>query len=264
MQVRKIKHIRAAYVLPKDASGDGPNQGPRFFLEAIMRSVNVERVLLVEQPNGRDMLKIGLEAAGFEVAVADDAETALTLATVLAPAVVIIEITLPTMDGWELARRLRQLFGSRMRLIALTSRGNPEDRDRTTAAGFDVHHRESGASIHDRADDPRLAGRVISGLPPWRLGRSQTRSCARSVGRRSRPERDTCKRLISGLIIWRATTREGLGRAAGPDDDKHRAMPHPVLLETDERRCPDYRYQRSAADSHVTGARGDDQGEPPV
>ena len=43
-----------------------------------MREVNVERVLLVEQPDGRDMLKIGLEAAGFEVDLADDAETALT------------------------------------------------------------------------------------------------------------------------------------------------------------------------------------------
>jgi DNA-binding response OmpR family regulator len=104
-----------------------------------MREVNVERVLLVEQPDGRDMLKIGLEAAGFEVAVADDAETALNRATTLAPAVVIIEINLPTMDGWELARRLRQGFGSRMRLIALTSRGDPEDRDRSMAAGFDVH-----------------------------------------------------------------------------------------------------------------------------
>ena len=76
-----------------------------------MRDVHVERVLLVEPPDGRDMLKIGLEAAGFEVAVADDAETALTHATALAPAVVIIEINLPTMDGWELARRLRQLSG---------------------------------------------------------------------------------------------------------------------------------------------------------
>jgi two-component system, sensor histidine kinase len=101
--------------------------------------VNVERVLLVEQPDGRDMLKIGLEAAGFEVDLADDAETALHIATVRAPAVVIIEITLPRMDGWELARRLRQVFGSRIRLIALTSRGDPEDRAHSTAAGFDVH-----------------------------------------------------------------------------------------------------------------------------
>jgi DNA-binding response OmpR family regulator len=123
-----------------DAIGDGPKlAGNIIVLEAFMRDVHVERVLLVEQPNGRDMLKLGLEAAGFEVAVADDAETALTRATSLAPAVVIVEITLPTMDGWELARRLRQLFGSRMRLIALTSRGDPEDRDRSTAAGFDVH-----------------------------------------------------------------------------------------------------------------------------
>ena len=104
-----------------------------------MRDVNVERVLLVEQPNGRDMLKIGLESAGFEVDLADDAETALSTAAVRAPAVVIIEISLPAMDGWELARRLRALFGSRIRLIALTSRGDPEDYARSIAAGFNVH-----------------------------------------------------------------------------------------------------------------------------
>ena len=104
-----------------------------------MRGVNVERVLLVEQPNGRDMLKLGLESAGFEIDLADDAETALSAATARAPAVVIIEINLPRMDGWELARRLRQLFGARVRLIAVTSRGDPEDHARSIAAGFDVH-----------------------------------------------------------------------------------------------------------------------------
>jgi two-component system, sensor histidine kinase len=104
-----------------------------------MRDVNVERVLLVEQPDGRDMLKIGLESAGFEVDLADDAETALGTATVRAPAVVIIEINLPRMDGWDLARRLRQVFGSQIRLIALTSRGDPEDYEQSIAAGFDVH-----------------------------------------------------------------------------------------------------------------------------
>ena len=104
-----------------------------------MRDVNVERVLLVEQPDGRDMLKIGLEAAGFEVDLADDAEMALSTATARAPAVVVIEIDLPRIDGWELARQLRRLFGSRIRLIALTSRGDPEDHARSTAAGFDVH-----------------------------------------------------------------------------------------------------------------------------
>jgi DNA-binding response OmpR family regulator len=104
-----------------------------------MRDVHVERVLLVEQPDGRDMLKIGLEAAGFEVDLADDAEMALSTAAVRAPAVVIIEINLPRMDGWELAQRLREVFGSRIRLIALTSRGDPEDYARSTAAGFDVH-----------------------------------------------------------------------------------------------------------------------------
>jgi DNA-binding response OmpR family regulator len=104
-----------------------------------MRDVSVERVLLVESPNGRDMLKVGLQDVGFEVDTADDAETALRIAAHRAPAVVITEITLPGMDGWQLARRLREMFGWRIRLIALTSRGEPEDHSRSMAAGLDVH-----------------------------------------------------------------------------------------------------------------------------
>jgi len=101
--------------------------------------VNADRVLIVEAPNGRDMLKLGLEAAGFAVDVADDGEKGLGIATPRAPAVVVIDITLPRMNGWELARQLRQAFGPHIRLIALTSRDAPEDHARSRGAGFDVH-----------------------------------------------------------------------------------------------------------------------------
>jgi len=85
------------------------------------------------------MLRLALEDAGFEVDLVSDGETALLAVATQAPAVVIAEIDLPGMTGWQLARALRSLFGRRVRLVALTSRGESEDRDESEAAGFDVH-----------------------------------------------------------------------------------------------------------------------------
>ncbi len=104
-----------------------------------MPELHAERVLLVEQPDGRDMLKLALEHVGFDVDLANDGESALTIVAARAPAVVIVDILLPGMDGWELAQRLRDVYGAAIRLVALTSLGDPEDRAQSAAAGFDVH-----------------------------------------------------------------------------------------------------------------------------
>ena len=104
-----------------------------------MPELHVGRVLLVEQPNGRDMLKWALEESGFEVDLANDGDSALSIAAARAPAVVIADIILPGMDGWELAQRLRCIYGGAMRLVALTTLGDPEDRAHSAAAGFNVH-----------------------------------------------------------------------------------------------------------------------------
>jgi hypothetical protein len=56
------------------------------------------------------------------------------------PTVALLDIGLPVMDGYELARRLRELPGlEQLRLIALTGYGQPSDRERSRAAGFDEH-----------------------------------------------------------------------------------------------------------------------------
>jgi CheY-like chemotaxis protein len=57
---------------------------------------------------------------------------------ILKPQVVVLDIGLPGMDGYEVARRLR-LIAPEARLIALTGYGRPEDRLRAKEAGFDVH-----------------------------------------------------------------------------------------------------------------------------
>ena len=75
-----------------------------------MRALNPERIVLVERPNGRDMLKRALEHVGFEVAVADTGEQALLVVATRRPAVVISDIDLPIMNGWQLAEALRTKY----------------------------------------------------------------------------------------------------------------------------------------------------------
>ena len=98
-----------------------------------------DRVLVVEQPGGRDRLTLGLEMAGYQVDVADDGEAGLIVAAARTPAAAIIGLSIPIIDGWLLGESLRYVFGQHIRLIALASRDEPEERERSLAAGFDAH-----------------------------------------------------------------------------------------------------------------------------
>ena len=68
-----------------------------------------------------------------------DAAAALFVIPQFHPTVVFIDIDLPGMDGYELARRLRSQYGTTLRLYALTGFGQQRDKDRARAAGFDMH-----------------------------------------------------------------------------------------------------------------------------
>lgn len=100
-----------------------------------------ERVLLVDDnEDAAVMLGMLLEASGHEVKVAHRPQHALTLAREQAPTVCILDIGLPDMDGYELARRLRRLpetAGALM--IAVTGYGQQNDRALAVAAGFNQH-----------------------------------------------------------------------------------------------------------------------------
>ena len=81
-----------------------------------------------------------LQALGHEVHTAHDGETALKEATSFRPEIILLDIGLPGMDGYEVARRLRQEEGMHaMRLVAMTGYGQEEDRRRAEHAGFDQH-----------------------------------------------------------------------------------------------------------------------------
>jgi PAS domain S-box-containing protein len=87
-----------------------------------------------------DTLAMLLSAKGHRVSVEHDAERALQRAEREAPAVMLLDIGLPGMDGYELARRLRALAGTAGAvLVALTGYGQKSDRERSAQAGFDHH-----------------------------------------------------------------------------------------------------------------------------
>ena len=99
------------------------------------------RLLVVDDnADAAQMLAVFMETLGHQVTVEGDARKVLDLATAFAPDACLLDIGLPHIDGYELARRLRA--GPRTRhavLIAATGYGQEEDRARTAAAGFDHH-----------------------------------------------------------------------------------------------------------------------------
>ncbi len=99
------------------------------------------RVLIVEDNvDAAETLAMLLELYGHEARVACDGETALAVASVNVPDMMIVDIGLPGMDGYEVARRVRlEPTLGRVLLVALTGYGRDEDRQQAVAAGFDRH-----------------------------------------------------------------------------------------------------------------------------
>ena len=101
----------------------------------------VRRVLIVDDNvDSADSLAMILKIDGHETDRVYTAHDALERSVSFKPDVILLDIGLPGIDGYEVARRLRATPGlERLRLVALTGYGQPEDRARTRAAGFDDH-----------------------------------------------------------------------------------------------------------------------------
>jgi len=133
----------------------GPEQGSEFIvrLPAIdrpavtaraqpARSAIASREVLVVEDNAdaRETLSMLLELAGHRVHAESDGPAGLRTAMELRPDVILVDIGLPQMDGYEVARRIRDADGAhRPFMIAVTGYGTPEDRQRAIDAGFDAH-----------------------------------------------------------------------------------------------------------------------------
>ncbi len=139
------------------AHSDGPGRGSRFVVRlprtaapaagaqaqrataAASAAARTYRILIVEDnADARESLRIILESAGHEILEAADGETAVEYALKLDPSVALIDIGLPGIDGCEVAQRIRAIKNG-IRLIALTGYGREEDRKRSHQAGFDAH-----------------------------------------------------------------------------------------------------------------------------
>jgi len=100
-----------------------------------------KRILVVDDnTDAVESLALLLELEGHEVRTALDGPTALDLASEFQPQAILLDIGLPGMDGYEVARRLRERPETREALIiAITGYGQQEDRALTKAAGFNHH-----------------------------------------------------------------------------------------------------------------------------
>ncbi len=107
----------------------------------IFESEEESRILIVEDnADSREMLASLLQLSGYEVATAADGHEGLKAIKSERPDIALIDIGLPGLDGYDLARRVKsEMPDARPRLVALTGYGRAEDRQAVQDAGFDAH-----------------------------------------------------------------------------------------------------------------------------
>jgi PAS domain S-box-containing protein len=128
--------------LPLPALHDDPASLPAAALSGASAAPAPQRRLMLVDDNvdAANTLAMLLEMQGYQVGVAYRAQDALDLAAADPPGIFLLDIGLPDMDGYELARRLRaQPATGDAVLIALTGYGQAQDRERSELAGFDHH-----------------------------------------------------------------------------------------------------------------------------
>jgi CheY-like chemotaxis protein len=96
-------------------------------------------LVLDDYEEGAEALCELLTTFGFDARAAYDGPSALALAATFRPKTCLLDLDVPVMDGYEVARRLRELLGSDLTLLALTGYGREEDRLKTAQAGFAAH-----------------------------------------------------------------------------------------------------------------------------
>ncbi len=113
------------------------------------------KILLVEDNElNRDMLSRRLMRRGYTVLVAVNGADGVRMAAAEHPDVVLMDMSLPVMDGWEATRRIKNSpETSDIPVLALTAHALAEDRDRTLAAGCDDFDTKP-------VDFPRLLGKI--------------------------------------------------------------------------------------------------------
>ena len=147
-----VRSLAALHDGTIDVKSDGPGRGSEFTIrlpagkaEGARRTETASggtarHVLVIEDnADAREMLRIALELDGHRVETAADGTSGVETALRTTPDLVLVDIGLPGLDGYAVARQLRAVLGHRVTLVALTGYGQSEDRRRTSEAGFDAH-----------------------------------------------------------------------------------------------------------------------------
>jgi PAS domain S-box-containing protein len=150
--VRRLVELHRGHI---EATSEGPGRGSTFTVRLpaartpgpasdepvpVRRATGRRRVLIIEDnDDARRMLRHLLDHAGHEVHEASEGDDGLSRALALAPDAVIVDIGLPGLDGYAIARRLREAGPPGLLLVAVTGYGQDGDRRRSREAGFDVH-----------------------------------------------------------------------------------------------------------------------------
>jgi len=184
--VRKLVEMHGGSV---DAHSDGVGHGSEFFVrlpcrielmdvkgtppsvDDIIKTPVIRRRVLVVDDNedSAETLALALQLEGCDVETAHGGQQALELAERFRPEMVLLDIGMPGMDGYEVARAIRaQPWGADMLLVAQTGWGQEEDRRRTRQAGFDAHmtkpldHSRLMSLMGQLPASPRSAG-IVAG-----------------------------------------------------------------------------------------------------
>jgi signal transduction histidine kinase len=154
--VRRLAEMHGGTVT---ARSDGPGQGTEFivrlpllmaqaplaatqFTESrVIPTVAPLRILVTDDNHdAAESLAVQLQLAGHDVRTVNDGVEALAVGKAFKPQVVLLDLGMPKMDGYETARQMRRRsWGERATLIAITGWGQQQDRQRTAEAGFDAH-----------------------------------------------------------------------------------------------------------------------------
>ena len=149
---QRIVHLHAGTI---EATSAGPDQGSEFTIRmplvkgaaAIAAAVNPSpaaalnrRVLVIDDNvDAADMLAMLVRSLGGEARTANNGRDGLAAAAEFKPDIVLLDIGMPEMDGYEVCRRLREQALRSAFIVAITGWGQDRDKARATEAGFDAH-----------------------------------------------------------------------------------------------------------------------------
>jgi signal transduction histidine kinase len=155
-----------------DGRSEGEGRGSEFTIQLPLATTHsipategppderrLERRILIIDDNhdAANTTAMLVEDMGGDARVAYDGESALEMLEAYQPEVILLDIGMRGLDGYETCQRIRRVLGSRVLLVALTGFGQEQDKERATRAGFDAH-------LTKPADGAALAGILADGF----------------------------------------------------------------------------------------------------